>query len=422
MRTGRIVLAGLAVAGLFVALAGPAAWANPAPEPPPPTPRATPRATPPAASQAEPPPFSMPTPITFKRIQLDPLFRAEGVAVGDVNGDGKLDVMTGEVWYEAPGWKMHALAHPGVYNGAKGYSNCFANFTMSVRGDRFADSLVVGFPGGPCVWYENPRGKDGPWKKRVVNGGACNETPVFADLLGDGQPVLVFPSGGAINYYTPTSQPDKPWRVNPISGPKAPGSAQFAHGLGVGDVNGDGRNDALVIEGWWQAPEDRRKSPWEFHKAPFGPACANMLVYDVDGDGLNDVITSSAHGFGIWWFRQTKTEKGVEWKQQTIAAKLFSQSHAMILADINKDGVADVVVGKRRWAHGDHGDVEPNKPAVLYWIELVRPEKGKVEWRPHLIDAASGVGTQFQVIDLNGDGKLDVATSNKMGVHLFVQE
>jgi hypothetical protein len=146
-----------------------------------------------------------------------------------------------------------------------------------------------------------------------------------------------------------------------------------------------------------------------------------MLVYDIDADGDGDVITSSAHNYGIWWFEQVKTDKGVEWKQHDIAPKLFSQSHAMALVDINSDGVKDFVVGKRFWAHGPTGDVDPNKPAVLYWFELRRPEKGKVEWVPHQIDDDSGVGTQFEVADLNADGKPDIVTSNKKGVYIFLQ-
>jgi len=94
----------------------------------------------------------------------------------------------------------------------------------------------------------------------------------------------------------------------------------------------------------------------------------------------------------------------------------------MVLADINGDGIKDFVVGKRFWAHGPGGDADPGAPAVVYWIEIKRPEKGKVEFVPHLIDADSGVGTQFAVADMNGDGKLDVIVSNKKGVYVLLQK
>ncbi len=367
-------------------------------------------------------PFSVSTPVKFRKTMLDEKFRSEGVAVADVNNDGKKDILCGEVWYQAPGWKMHEITTPGNYDGAKGYSQCFANFAMSVRGDGWQDSLIIGFPSKDALWWENPRGRDVPWKRHVISTNACNETPLFDDLLGNGKPVFVYPDSGFITWFSIPKDPEQHWETHVVSTNKAPGTKTYSHGLGIGDVNGDGRNDILVKEGWWEAPVDRTVSPWEFHPAAFGPDCANILVYDVNADGLPDVITSSAHKEGIWWFQQVRNGDKVEWKQQEIFAKLFSQSHAIILADINNDRVMDLVVGKRFWAHGPKGDIDPNKPAVLYWIELQRGGNGEAKWLPHLIDDNSGVGTQFQVADINGDGRLDIAVSNKKGASIFMQE
>ena len=376
--------------------------------------------------------------VKFKKIVLDKTFRAEGVATGDVNHDGKLDVLTGDVWYEAPDWKMHELRKVGTYDGTKGYSQCFQNFAQDVNGDGWIDSIVVNFPGQKCVWYENPQNQPGPWKERVVAPSCCGETVIFADLLGTGKPVLVFgaqPEGVVAWFSIPQDLDAKAWDKHAISEPKSPFSAQYAHGYGVGDINGDGRKDFIVTGGWWEAPEDRTASPWTFHKADLGPGCADMVVYDVDGDGLADVITSSAHDYGMWWHQQVKTDKGIEFKRQEIFGKPkaepypegtfrpFSEPHALILADINGDGAMDLVTGKRWYAH-QGGDPGGKEPAVMYWFELRRPEKGKAEWVPHDMDPEkeSGVGTQFEVRDMNGDGKLDAITSNKKGVHVFMQE
>src|SRR5262245_25704751 len=61
--------------------------------------------------------------IRFKKTQLDPKFRSEGVCVADFNKDGKLDIGAGFVWYEAPDWKMHLLTDKAPEYDPKGYSN-----------------------------------------------------------------------------------------------------------------------------------------------------------------------------------------------------------------------------------------------------------------------------------------------------------
>ncbi len=364
--------------------------------------------------------------VRFKKIVVDTTFRSEGVAVGDINHDGKIDIFAGDVWYSAADWKMDEIRPVGQYDGSKSYSQCFANFAQDVNGDGWVDSIIIGYPGEPCRWYENPKNKSGHWKERQVVKSACNETPLFVDLLGSGRPVLVFavrPKGLMAWFNQPTDLNDQ-WDMHVIAGPDAPGTKRYSHGLGVGDVNRDGRNDVIVKEGWWQAPEDRTKSNWKFHPAKLGPDCADMLVYDVDGDGDSDVITSSAHNYGIWWFESAAGPPsggadGSQFKQHLIS-KEFSQTHAIRLVDMNGDGIKDLVTGKRYFAHQGK-DPGGHEPAVLYWFELRRLKKGKIEYIPHKIDDNSGVGTQFVVADINADSKPDIVTSNKKGVHVFLQ-
>lgn len=360
--------------------------------------------------------------VRFGKIVVDKAFRSEGVAVGDVNRDGKLDILAGDVWYAAPNWEMHEIRPLGKYDPSTGYSNCFAQFAQDVNGDGWVDTIIIGLPGGPCLWYENPKNTPGHWKQRVVGKSACNETPVCMDLLGSGRPVPIFAvrPQGIMAWFSAPQNLDAEWDMHIIAGPSAPGTEQYSHGLGVGDVNRDGRNDVLIAQGWWEAPKDPTSANWQFHPANLGPACANIIVYDLDADGDNDVITSSAHDYGIWWFEQLAGTTGPQFKQHLIW-KESSQTHAIILADLNKDGLMDLVTGKRYFAHmgKDPGEYEP---AVMYWFELRRPKKGEVELIPHKIDDDSGVGTQFEVVDLNGDGNLDIVASNKKGVHIFVQQ
>lgn len=362
--------------------------------------------------------------VRWQKIVIDPAFRSEGVGVADINRDKKLDIVVGDFWYEAPRWRRHEIRPPAqnLGDGAHTYSECFACFAQDVNRDGWPDILVVGFPGKPCHWYENPRGKEGHWKERFVCAEASNETPIFADLFGDGKPRLVMAAAGRMCWFAPAADLDKPWAAHPVSEAstpqaKIPGTDTFSHGLGVGDVNSDGRADILIKSGWWEQPTGAKMfdAPWPFHPATLGDDCANMVVRDLDGDGRPDVVSSSAHAKGIWWFRQ---QSNFEWTRNVIQTEP-SQTHALVQADINGDGSPDLVTGKRWWAHGPDGDVDPNAAPLLLWLE-VHPGPTP-RFVSHVIDDSSGIGTQFSVMDINGDRRPDIVVANKRGVFLFLQ-
>ncbi|HTU21999.1 MAG TPA: VCBS repeat-containing protein [Gemmataceae bacterium] len=375
--------------------------------------------------------------ITWKKTVIDKRFLSEGVAVADVNKDGKMDVLTGELWFEAPDWKPHRI-RPGKDDYRQGdrnvYSNSFACWTDDLNGDGYPDLIVVGFPGAPCHWYENPKGKDGSWKAHEIWHSACNETPAYVDLLSTGKRVLLMgwqPKGkdneGQMAYFTPGDDPAQRWKMHPVSEPSTkghpiPGTNRFSHGLGAGDVNGDGKLDVLCTAGWWEQPAQLEDKPWKFHPAALGDACADMFTYDVDGDGKADIISSSAHNYGIWSYLQRPGSGGSPaFLKKVLFPRLVSQTHALHRVDINGDGLKDLVTGKRWWAHGPKGDVDPNAPAKLYWFEANKSSEGLIRFVPHEIDDDSGMGTQFAVTDVNGDKLLDVVTANKKGVFLFEQ-
>jgi len=375
------------------------------------------------------------SPIAWRENLVDRSFRSEGVTVADVNRDGKLDVLVGELWYEAPDWVPHEIATVGDYgDGSGSYSSAFLCFADDVNGDGWPDQIVIGTPGEAAYWYENPRAAKRHWRRHLLWPSACNETPLYVDLFGTGKRVLVMawqPEGsedrGQMAWFEPGPDPQLPWLMHPISSPSSesqivPGTQRFSHGLGVGDLNGDGRLDVLCTAGWWEQPSNVSDQPWTFHPASLGEPCANMHVADLDGDGVPDVLSSSAHNYGIWRHRGKKVAAGrLTFSTEAIFPDLLSQTHALLYDDLDGNGHRDLVTGKRWWAHGPAGDPGSHEPAHLYWFEAQPDAEGIVQFTPRLIHADSGVGLQFCIEDMNGDQLLDVIVSNKKGVRVFEQ-
>ena len=367
--------------------------------------------------------------IAFRSRMIDP-GPSETAAVADVNRDGRLDIVSGEFWYEAPAWQAHRFREVEFRSQ---YLDTFSDLPIDADGDGYTDIVSVSWFGKKVAWWKNPGRSAGAslWKESTIHGGFNVEFAVLADIDNDGKAleVVAQENGTGQSWYEVRGGA---WVAHVIS------DRTYGHGIGSGDVNKDGRNDILTPRGWLEAPADPRAGNWTFHAAwesinvmataPAGaPPAAGapprvaelgfMHVADVNGDGRNDVITASGHDFGVFWFEQGAEGK---WTRRVID-NAWSQGHASTLVDLNGDGKQDFVTGKRFMAHNG-SDPGEREPLGVYWYEW-RPSTGAggAEWIRHIVDFGGriGGGMQIPVVDVDGDGDLDLVCPGKSGLFLL---
>jgi hypothetical protein len=380
--------------------------------------------------------------LAFTRKDLHLLNYAEGIGIGDFNKDGAPDVHAGPYLWLGPDFETrHQLFPPPPNNAYDGMSLAdWANYEYDVDGDGWLDSINVMRPSTPSYWYKNPgfplADTTASWVKTEL-GTLVLEQSMFADLAGDGKPSIVGAADGQFGYFDPT--PSGPWRFNAVGQSGATIAYAWWHGVGVGDLDGDAKLDLLTDSGWYTRPASGpRTGPWTKHPQRFkgegvsdehGPS--HMYGYDVDGDGDQDVITAlDSHAYGVAWYENDAGTfsphviVGAAGSMATNAGMIapFSQPHALVVADVDGDGLKDLVTGKTFYAHPPGGgDPEADGTPVFYVFKLVRGAGG-VSWEPHLVDSVVGLGRQFTTGDLNGDGKVDIAVASKHGAFLFFQQ
>ncbi len=352
-------------------------------------------------------------------------------AAADINHDGIMDIVSGPFYYLGPDYtERREFTAARTYNPSDQFSQGMVCFAYDFTGDGWPDILMQ--DQRPIYLYVNPKGESRRWDRYKVVDPVVSELILLKDIEGDGKREVLF--GGANNtlcYAKPDpANPTAPWLITKIS---KPGGANI-HGMGVGDINGDGRMDVVAPGGWWeQPPKGAQQDTWTFHQQKFGSGGAEIGVFDVNGDGLNDVVTSiSAHGWGLAWFEQKRDKDGkISFVRHDIMGDFsttnagnvtFSELHASTYADIDGDGIPDIIVGKRLYSHLEsYTDPNPYGPAVLYWYKTVRNPNapGGAEFVPELIHNRSGVGSHFEAVDLNHDGAMDIITSVNKGTFIF---
>jgi len=342
--------------------------------------------------------------IPFHKRQID-LGASETAALADINGDGKLDIISGENWYEAPAWKRHHFRKIPYMNG---YVDNFSDLPLDADGDGRPDIVSCSWFQRSLRWWKNPgtRGGEAEWTAQPIQEGFPIEFAFLVDLDNDGNAHEILPQFGdthaPLSWYEPQSGKFVRHIVSESS---------YGHGIGSGDVNRDGRNDIITPKGWFEAPADPRSDKWIWHpEYDLGTSAGFIYAYDINGDGRNDLITTSAHDYGFFWLEQGADHR---WTKHVID-ETWSQGHAMTMIDLDGDGRPDFLTGKRYMAH----DTDPGarEPLGVYWYQFLKGEDGKVVWVKHVIDYSTQTGGGMQIPVA---AHLGFVTAGKSGLFLF---
>ena len=367
-------------------------------------------------------------PISYQ-VRLLTVDSNEGCDIGDIDRDGKPDIVAGRNWYRNGDWTPRPVR---LLEDRAGYVRSNGEWLIDLDEDGFPDVMSMDFVQGGIYWFKNP-GTTGlqrglVWKKQLLadTGLTTNETSYLVDLTGDGRPEWISDQWNKSNPLIAwvIERPDSKQSGSTPEVPKLKGHRignSTGHGIGFGDLNHDGRDDIFVGTGWYECPAGNRlDGPWKFHPAWQLQSACPTLIYDVDGDGKNDVIFSRAHDFGIELWRSLGLDEHGELRfEKSTIDKSFSQAHCLHRVDLDGDGTDELLTGKRVRAHngGDPGGKSP--PVVRYYVW----NQSQMAFQGHTIAEKSiGIGLQIRTADLDDDGDLDIVLAGKDGTQILFSQ
>jgi len=360
-------------------------------------------------------------PVEFD-VQLLAVDTNEGVAVADYDNDGLLDISAGRSWFRNPGKQGIWVGRPVRLIDEHGsFTRSNSEAAYDVNGDGLMDIVASDFFSEPVYWYQNPgntkleRGELWIPKLFIQTTQKTNEngTLLNFDLYNDGKTEWI------ANQWNKNA-PLLVWHRNENGDFISHTIGQKnGHGIGFGDINNDGREDILVGTGWYERPRgDPYAQAWTYHPDWSRDFSCPMIVRDVNGDGLNDMIWGNPHDYGVFvWLAETHAE-GDHAKLQFKEVKLddsFSQAHAIHMADLDGDGRDELITGKRVRAHDGKDPGSSEEPLIVYYTW---DEKFSAIQR-HVIAKGCGTGLQIRTADLDKDGDLEIIVAGKDGTQIL---
>lgn len=347
----------------------------------------------------------------------------ESCGVFDVNNDGALDIVSGAFWYQGPDFKKKHFI--GKVQAFGEYYDDFSTIPLDINGDGWLDFITGGWWGNSLRWRENPGPKGGEWAEHVIAETGCIETTRAWDVDGDGQLEIVPNTPGSREVTCFKLRRDAQGKgvgqFDKITIHEFPEGQKQGHGLGCGNVAGNGRMDIVLGKGWLEAPRNPLTDKWTW-RPDFDLGCGSvpMLVADVNGDGLSDIIVGQAHPFGLDWWEQKQVSGKRIWTKHPIDP-FNAQYHDMQWADIDGDGCCELVTGKRHRAHCGNEPGEFDDYGIYYFKWNGESfSKQVINYGP--LGVAKGCGISFALADLRGIGRLDLIAPGKDGLVIFYNE
>jgi hypothetical protein len=331
------------------------------------------------------------------RTKMGTGFPAFGLAFGDFNHDGWVDIVSGKYFYRNPGGDM-----TGQWSRLTFPVDADAMLVLDVDGDGQLDVLAQSLPD---VYWLKPNADGSHWTAHLVarlpaTGHKNGQGYRLARIVpGSTRPEVVFTTGDGVWYLrVPDGPAGSRWSSTKVA------SDTSDDVLAVGDLNGDGWDDIVASDGangqtvyWFQNPGSA-SGAWRGSTIGSVSDWADRAeVADIDGDGRLDVVVSAengkASGAMTYWFQAPADPKEQPWTRRTIATQ--GSTNSMGVADMDRNGTVEIVTGEHK-----------GQLRVRIW----RSTDGGRSWADTVIATGkeSHIGTRL--VDLNGDGALDIVS------------